>query len=57
MMSKTPSTGLIMKGRQRGKGAPALVLRIGVNFGFGSWIKENGELPAQESNCNASVLR
>ena len=57
MMSRTPSIGLVMEGRKRGDGALALVLRIEVNFCFGLWIKENGELPAQESNCNASVLR
>ena len=56
-MSKTPSIGLVMGGRLRGEAAPALVLRIGINYGFGWWIKANGELPAQELDGNRSVLR
>jgi hypothetical protein len=56
MMSKTPSIGLVMGGRLRGEAAPALVLRIGINYGFGEWIKANGELPAQELGRNISAL-
>ena len=55
MMSKTPSFGLVWEQAARG-GAPALVLRIGIYYGFGGWIKANGELPAQELGRNISAL-
>lgn len=56
-MSKPPSISFVMGDSLRGEAAPALVLRIGINYGFGEWMKVNGELPIQELDGNKSVLR